>query len=98
MLMDEGRVRTMAKTETETGTEYAVFGPGHGSQYLDAATHLGSGHLAYRGPSLARARRVLAQMRASVRQLRKQPDMRHVTDTYRIYYVCDRCWRVMSGE
>jgi hypothetical protein len=74
--------------------EYAVFGPGHGTEWLGVpGNRWGSGHVAYRGPSLRAARRTLASMRAMVRRLRARPDLRYGSDTYRIFVGCDGEWK-----
>jgi hypothetical protein len=64
---------------------YAVFGPGWGSEML--APNIGGGDLAYRGPSLSEARRVLADRRAVVARMRRREDMRNVSDTYGIWRI-----------
>jgi len=79
--------------------QYAVFGPGHGRQWLGApGNRWGSGHLAYRGPSLRDAWRTLAEMRAMVRRLSTRPDLRHVADTYRLFRLrADGLWELADG-
>jgi hypothetical protein len=67
-------------------TMYAVFGPGHGAQWLGRpGDPPGSGHVAYVGEDLRAARRALADMRAHIARLRRQPHLRTVADTYRVY-------------
>lgn len=70
---------------TRNATRYAVFGPGWGGHYLAPEQGLGSGHLAYEGPSLLEARRVLERERHTVALMRRMACYRHVADTYALY-------------
>jgi len=90
-------MRLNGEAKEDTMTNYAVFAPGHGSQWLGApGDRWGSGHLAYLGPSLRDARRTLNSMRAMVRRLRQQPDLRYVSDTYKIFVERDDRWEPLE--
>lgn len=78
--------------------EYVVLGPGWGAEYLPPVGP--TGRIAYRGYDLDRARRELARCHREVEQLRRQPGMQNVSDTYRLMVWSDgaRGWVVVGAD
>src|SRR5690606_8739134 len=76
----------MTTQTTSKNAQYAVIGAGYGHESIG---NFHGVHIAYRGNSLAQARRALAREQASVRRLRKTAGNQNASDTYCIVATSD---------